>query len=154
MVDDDFLAMMGQKWRLHEVRTALDVGCGVGHWGQRLMRHTDPSATLVGIDAEAAWVAGARERAASLGLEERTRYEVAAAEALPWEDASFDMVTCQTVLMHVPDAVAVVREMVRVLRPGGLFVAAEPNNFGNTTAGFIREPRLSWAEISDLLELE
>ena len=54
--DDDFLAMMGRKWRLHEVRTALDVGAGVGHWGQRLLRHMDEAATLSGIDAEPTWV--------------------------------------------------------------------------------------------------
>ena len=50
------------------------------------------------------------------------------AEALPFEDASFDMVTCQTVLIHVPDVSLVLREMMRVLRPGGLLVVAEPNN--------------------------
>jgi SAM-dependent methyltransferase len=55
-------------------------------------------------------------------------YQVAVAEKLPFADASFDLVTCQTVLIHMPDPGAAVDEMVRVVRPGGLILAAEPNN--------------------------
>jgi SAM-dependent methyltransferase len=152
--DDDFLAMMGRKWRLHEVRTALDVGAGVGHWGQRLLRHMDEAATLSGIDAEPTWVSAAQDRARSKGLEARTQYRVADAQVLPWEDDHFDLVTCQTLLMHVGDPAAVVREMVRVLRPGGLFVAAEPNNFGTSAGQLTGMPRMSWEDVSPLLELE
>jgi SAM-dependent methyltransferase len=50
------------------------------------------------------------------------------AEKLPFADASFDLVTCQTVLVHTRDPGAAVDEMVRVTRPGGLIPAAEPNN--------------------------
>ena len=60
--NDDFLSMMARRWRLEQVQTVLDVGCGVGHWGQRLMRHLGDTATLYGVDAEAAWVEGARKK--------------------------------------------------------------------------------------------
>lgn len=50
------------------------------------------------------------------------------AHTLPFPDASFDLVTCQTVLIHVADPAAVIAEMARVTRPGGLVLAAEPNN--------------------------
>jgi 2-polyprenyl-3-methyl-5-hydroxy-6-metoxy-1,4-benzoquinol methylase len=152
--DDDFLALMARKWGLDSAQTALDVGCGVGHWGQRLMHHMSASATMVGIDAEAAWMARAGARAAERGLGERTRYQVAQAQCLPWADGSFDMVTCQTLLMHVPNPQEVVREMVRVLRAGGLFVAVEPNNFGTTAGELMSGSRLTWPEASALLELE
>jgi SAM-dependent methyltransferase len=62
------------------------------------------------------------------GLADRFSYRVAVAEKLPFADASFDLVTCQTVLIHMPDPGAAVDEMVRVARPGGLILAAEPNN--------------------------
>src|SRR4029077_14707852 len=65
---------------------------------------------------------------AARGFANRFNYQVAVAEKLPFADASFDLVTCQTVLIHMPDPGAVVAEMVRVARPGGLILAAEPNN--------------------------
>ncbi|HEY1597827.1 MAG TPA: methyltransferase domain-containing protein [Thermoleophilaceae bacterium] len=43
-------------------------------------------------------------------------------------DASFDLVTCQTVLIHLADPRAGIREMLRVTKPGGMVLAAEPNN--------------------------
>jgi ubiquinone/menaquinone biosynthesis C-methylase UbiE len=151
---DDFLALMAEKWGFAEVQTVLDVGCGVGHWGQRLMRHLSDSTRLYGVDAEAAWVEGARERAASLGLGDRAVFQTGTAESLPWPDDSMDMVTCQTLLIHVPDLRDAIRKMVRVLRPGGLFLAAEPNNFGSSAAQYVADPPLPWADVSDLLELE
>ena len=42
------------------------------------------------------------------------------------------MVTCQTLLIHVADADAALAEMIRVVRPGGLVVAAEPNNLAGS----------------------
>ena len=152
--NDEFLAMMAQQWKLNEIQTILDIGCGVGHWGQRLMRHLDKHTTLYGIDPEAAWVKKAEERAEKLGIEHRSEYKVGTAESLPFEDGSLDMVTCQTLLIHVKDVKMAVKEMIRVLKPGGLFLCAEPNNFGNTAANYVDNPLMAWDELSDLLELE
>ena len=135
-------------------KSVLDVGCGVGHWGQRLMQHLGDTVTLHGVDAEEAWVEDARKRAAVQGLGERTSYQVGTAESLDWPDDSLDMVTCQTLLIHVPRLQDAVREMTRVLRPGGLFLVAEPNNFGGTAASLVRDPLVPWEQVSELLELE
>lgn len=122
---DDFIEMVGRHWRIAEVRTVLDVGCGVGHWGRVLARIMPSTAHLIGIDREELWVTKAMQRASTAGLVPRFDYRVASAESLPFKDGAFDMVTCQTVLMHVRDPERVLREMVRVTRPGGLVVAAE-----------------------------
>jgi SAM-dependent methyltransferase len=124
----DFIEMIGRRWRADELRRVLDVGCGVGHWGRTLAPILPASATLVGVDREPLWVEKAAERAAAAGLSERFAYRVASAERLPFEDGTFDLVTCQTLLMHVPDPARVVAEMIRVARPGGLVCAAEPTN--------------------------
>ena len=152
--NDAFLSMMAQQWGLEEVQSVLDVGCGVGHWGQRLLRHMNPTATLYGVDPEEAWVVGASDRAKTLEQEDRSEFQVGAAESLPWPENTFDMVTCQTVLIHVADIRRAIQEMIRVLKPGGLFLAAEPNNFGSMAAGLITDPLSPWETIADILELE
>ena len=83
---------------------------------------------MKGVDRDPLWVEKAGLRAAALGLPDRFGYQVAVAEKLPFVDASFDLVTCQTLLIHAPDPGAVIDEMMRVARPGGLVLAAEPNN--------------------------
>ena len=110
------------------MQNVLDVGSGVGHWGQLLARVIPNSAHVQGVDRDPKWVEKAATRAAANGLADRFSYQVAVAEKLPFADASFDLVTCQTILIHMPDPGAVVDEMVRVARPGGLILAAEPNN--------------------------
>lgn len=150
--DEDYLAFMASRWRLAEVRAALDLGCGVGHWGQRLARYFHPEARMVGIDAEPEWMAGAAERARARGL--RATYQVADARELPFEDDRFDLVTCQTVLMHIDDVDTVLQQARRVLRPGGLFLCAEPNNFGSSAAEFVRDPVADWPTMKALMELE
>lgn len=92
-------------------RRTLDVGCGEG----RLTRHL---ATLghrvVGVDVSPSLVAAAREAAPSMEL------HVANAAALPFADASFDQVVSFMCLHDVDDLDGAVRELARVLEPGGV----------------------------------
>src|ERR1700674_3817231 len=124
----DFLELIGKRLSLDRVRDVLDVGCGVGHWGQLLANVLPGSARVQGVDRDPLWVEKAAARATAYGLADRFSYQVSVAEKLPFADASFDLVTCQTVLIHTPDPGAAIDEMVRVARPGGLILAAEPNN--------------------------
>jgi SAM-dependent methyltransferase len=124
----DQLELIAARRALGDVRSVLDVGAGVGHWGTLLASVLSPDASILGIEREPEWVQEAARRAARLGLADRCRYEQGNAESLPFDDASFDLVTCQTVLIHVAEPRAVIREMLRVTRPGGHVLAAEPNN--------------------------
>lgn len=138
--NDDYLELLGRRFGLSAVRTALDVGAGVGHWGALLLPLLAPEATITGVERDPRWVADASRRASELSIDDRCSYREGVAEALAFQDGSFDLVTCQTLLIHVADVAAVVSEMVRVLRPGGLLLVAEPNNLAgqliahNTTA--------------------
>ncbi|HKG40487.1 MAG TPA: class I SAM-dependent methyltransferase [Conexibacter sp.] len=146
----DHLELIASRRALGDVRSVLDVGAGVGHWGTLLASVLSPDASIVGIDREPQWIQEATRRAERLGLGHRCQYQHGAAESLPFDDATFDLVTCQTLLMHVADPSAVIREMLRVTRPGGQVIAAEPNNrawflvASSVTAG---------AEIEDTVDL-
>jgi len=124
----DFIELMSKRWNLSSVRKVLDVGCGIGHWGFTLAPFLDKQTQIYGIDPEAAWVEKATARAKEKGLSEQCHYQTATVEQIPFEDNSFDMVTCQTLLIHVADVNIALKEMIRVLKPGGLLAVAEPNN--------------------------
>jgi SAM-dependent methyltransferase len=124
----DYLELIGKRLRLHRARDVLDVGCGVGHWGRLLASVLPPDARVTGIDRDPVWVEQAAARARAAGLSGRYDYRIGTGEAIPYGDASFDLVTCQTLLIHTPDPGAVIGEMIRVTRPGGCILAAEPNN--------------------------
>lgn len=124
----DFLELMAKRWRLKSVNSALDVGCGVGHWGQLLSGFLSDNCGMTGIDAEAKWVEEAAKRAEKIQGRCKFNYVHANAQSLPFADNTFDLVTCQTVLIHLREPLAAVKEFIRVLKPGGLVAVAEPNN--------------------------
>ncbi|WP_437287836.1 class I SAM-dependent methyltransferase [Sorangium sp. So ce406] len=127
----DYVELLARRWGLSRVREVLDVGCGVGHWGRVLGGVLPRAARITGVDRDPVWVEKAAERAAARGEAERFRYQVGVAEALPFDGDTFDLVTCQTVLIHAADPGAMLAEMVRVTRPGGLVAVAEPNNLAS-----------------------
>jgi SAM-dependent methyltransferase len=124
----DQLELIAARGQLEDVRYGLDVGCGVGHWTFLVASLLAPESRLVGIDREAEWVREATNRSKSYGLAERISFENGDAGALSFGDSSFDLVTCQTLLIHVPAPAVVIGEMLRVARPGGVLLISEPNN--------------------------
>jgi SAM-dependent methyltransferase len=101
----------------------LDVGAGNGALTFLLAR-LRPDLELTGLDLTDALVAAGNEAVATRGLA-NVRFTQGDALRLPFADASCDATVCQTLLVHLADASSAVREMSRVLRPGGAFMAAE-----------------------------
>src|ERR1019366_6722302 len=133
----DFLDLMAARWRLHEPASLADIGCGLGHWSRLLYPYLRPPARLAGVDREPRWVAEAPEKfrhAFPHVAPELFSFHQGDATKLPLDDESFDVVTCQTVLMHLAQPLDALREMLRILRPGGLLVCVEPNNLWNYLA--------------------
>jgi SAM-dependent methyltransferase len=146
----DHLELIARRRGLDGVGSVLDVGSGQGHWGMLLASVLPGDASVVGVEREPEWVAEAARRAERFGLGDRFRYVQGVAESLPFGDASFDLVTCQTVLIHVAEPRAVVREMLRVAKPGGQVIVAEPNN----RASFLVDTSVTAeAGVEDLVDL-
>jgi SAM-dependent methyltransferase len=97
----------------------LDVGCGPGTITLGLAAAVAPSGAVVGVDMQASQIELAR-RAAREGAATNLGLLVAMADALPFEDASFDVVFAHALFEHLAAPATVLAEMRRVLRPGGL----------------------------------
>ena len=97
----------------------IDLGCGQGGPGLWVARET--GAAVVGIDVAEVGIARARERARELGLADRARFEVADIVATGLPDASFDGAMSVDVLWAVADKAGAIREIARILKPGGRF---------------------------------
>lgn len=107
----------------------LDIGCGEGRFGRML---AERGARVTGIDPTEALIRDAAAR------DPNETYVAGVAEALPFEDASFDLVVSYVTLVDIVDYAAAIEECARALRAGGHLVAA---NLGFVTAseGWQRE---------------
>ena len=117
----------------------LDVGCGPGSITRGLAERLAPG-QVVGIDLSRDALEGARREAAARGLT-NLRFEEASVYEMPFADGSFDVVYAHQVLQHLRERLSAVREMLRVVRPGGL-VAVRDVDWG--TAAYW--PRDRWID--------
>lgn len=121
----------------------LDVGCGTG----KLLRKAGarwPEARLIGVDPASGMIEAAKR------LTPNATYYVGSAEALPLADASVDLAVSTLSFHHWHDQAAGVREIARVLRPGGHFILVDMS-FPAWIVHTIRQPRVhDRAEMRDL----
>lgn len=108
---------------LRENMTLLDIGCGPGTLTVDLARHV-PGGKVTGVDAAEIVLGDARKHAISQGVK-NAEFLQANAYDLPFSDASFDVVHAHQVLQHLSDPVAAIREMLRVVKPGGYIAVRE-----------------------------
>lgn len=106
--------------------TVLDCGCGPGTITAGLAKLVAPG-HVVGVDLHADRLAVARAAAAELGLA-NLRYETGDIHALPFPAATFDAALVHAVVEHLPDPVAALTEVRRVLKPGGVIGVRSPEH--------------------------
>jgi demethylmenaquinone methyltransferase/2-methoxy-6-polyprenyl-1,4-benzoquinol methylase/phosphoethanolamine N-methyltransferase len=97
----------------------LEVGCGTGEIALRAKARIGPTGSVAGIDPSPEMIAVARQKAARANLD--IDYRVAGVEALPFADATFDVVLSSLMMHHLPEALKprALAEIRRVLKPGG-----------------------------------
>jgi demethylmenaquinone methyltransferase / 2-methoxy-6-polyprenyl-1,4-benzoquinol methylase len=102
----------------------LDVATGTAAVAMELVG-SGPARTVVGVDQSPEMLAAGRDRVAEAGLTDRIDLREARAEDLPFADGEFDAVTFTYLLRYVDDVPATLRELVRVVRPGGTLAMLE-----------------------------
>ncbi|NMI00702.1 class I SAM-dependent methyltransferase [Pseudonocardia acidicola] len=128
---------------------ALELGCGTGFFLLNLMQAGLAKQGSV-TDLSPGMVQAALRNAERLGLDVDGR--VADAEHIPYDDGSFDVVVGHAVLHHIPDVEGALREVLRVLKPGGRFVfAGEPTKIGDFYAR--RLGALTWKAATTVTKL-
>jgi SAM-dependent methyltransferase len=105
-------------------RDVLELGCGGAQWSIRLSQR---GARVTGLDNSAAQLEHARRNVAEAGVEVELVH--ASGEALPFEDATFDVVFCDYGAMLFADPYLTVPEVARVLRRGGTFAFSDLTPF-------------------------
>jgi ubiquinone/menaquinone biosynthesis C-methylase UbiE len=126
-------------WKVHVLRRALndlqpmiparqrfarilDVGCGFGHSFHELAQRFQPD-VIVGLDADPGLIERAGPQAQSCAA--KVALQAGNAAAMPWPDASFDMVYCHQTFHHIVAQEEALAEFFRVLKPGGVLLFAE-----------------------------
>lgn len=124
--DERFVPALFQQWgdtvseiaSIAQGQRVLDVACGTGALALAAAKRVGANGSVVGLDLNEEMLAVARRKHA------RVDWKNGRAESLPFENASFDRVVSQFGFMFFDDHLAALREMLRVLRPGGRLVVA------------------------------
>ena len=110
---------------IHPGETVLDIGCGAGTDLVIAARRTGPDGRVIGVDPSPAMRQCAVRAARAAGLETRIEVRAGRGEGLPLDGHSVDLVICNGVLSLSEQKLALLREVRRVLRPGGRLYLAD-----------------------------
>lgn len=111
-----------QAMALRRGQQVLDIGCGPGYLASEIAAQVGTEGRVVAIDSSRPMLDIARARCAGLGS---VGFQRADAAMLPFSDASFDVAAAVQVYLFVADLERAIRELARVLRPGGLAVVVD-----------------------------
>jgi len=124
----------------HEPKYAIDLGGGVGDGAYRLSK-AYPLCKVLNVDSAFGMTLVSQNRLGKNASDESPRSVCAEAAQLPFADNSLDLVTSNMMLHYTENLAAVLQEVSRVLKPGGLFLFSLAGN------GSLNELKSAWAEI-------
>lgn len=123
-----------RSWRRRALReivdagraqSILDIACGTGDFSLAIAGRMHPDSRIVGLDLSEGMLAVMRDKVAGAGLDDRISCEQGDSEAMRFADASFDVVTIAFGIRNFAHREAALREILRVLKPGGRLVILE-----------------------------
>jgi len=119
---------VAEAGRIAAGHRVLDVACGTGILAREALARVGDEGTVAGLDATPGMLVVAER------LQPAVEWRLGLADALPWEADTFDVVVSQFGLMFFPDRAAAIREMARVLAPGGRMAVAVWESLDNSEA--------------------
>lgn len=142
---NDLISLQSHKrWRnqmvdmmaLRQGDHVLDLCCGTADLTIATAGKVGSTGHVVGLDFSKEMVKSGQKKVEQAGLEEQIEFQIGDAMNLPFESNSFDAVTVGFGLRNVPDAAAVLREMRRVVKPGGTVACLETSQPQNPVIKF------------------
>ena len=130
----------------------LEVGCGAGATACYLAQ--EYGCRVMSVDLRETMVALANERAVREGVQDLVAFRVADAQALPFDDATFDVVFCESVVTFIDDKQGVIDEFARVTRPGRRVGLNEEVWLQPPPADLARQAQALWGIESEVLAVE
>ena len=118
-----FIEMMDQyldAMRIDSARSVLDLGCGTGVATRAIARRKGFAGRITGIDVSPYLIAAAQRFSAEDGVADSVEFHAGDSHSLELADAAFDAAIAHTLISHVEDPGAVLREMARVTKPAGM----------------------------------
>jgi ubiquinone/menaquinone biosynthesis C-methylase UbiE len=112
----DYLSAMN----IHAMQCVLDLGCGTGVAARAIAQQPSFSGKLTGIDVSPYLIAAAQRLSVGEGVGDRITFQVGDSRSLDLLDQGFDAVIAHTLVSHVDDPLAVLKEAARLVKPGGL----------------------------------
>src|SRR5215471_17428412 len=147
----NFLALLDSQESIKNVRShaarqmnlaaghkVLDLGCGIGGATFPIADVIGPNGLAAGVDISSAMVEAARKRA---GDRPGVEFRIGEATAIPFPDKFFDSARCERVFLYLPDRLAALKEMSRVVKPGGRICLVDTEI--DSTAIYSKNPKLA-----------
>ncbi len=127
-----------QRMNLAAGHKVLDLGCGIGGATIPIADVVGPNGLAAGVDISSAMIEAARKRA---GDRPGVDFRVGDATTIPFPDRFFDSARCERVFLYLPDRLAALREMMRVVKPGGRICLIDTEL--DSTAIYSKNPALT-----------
>ncbi len=105
-------------------KSVLDIGCGTGGAALEMAREYG-AGHVIGIDVEPQLIERTQRRISDAGVADTVELQLVAPGPLDFHDNAFDVVFSKDSIVHIPDKDAIFREILRVLRPGGVLAASD-----------------------------
>nr|MBN2277821.1 class I SAM-dependent methyltransferase [candidate division Zixibacteria bacterium] len=143
MWPEDSVLKFARWLGLHHGFTAVDIGCGLGYLGYTYWPYFGRRGKYYGIDHSLKLLRQASQAARGWAKGGKAVFLTGDAYHLPFEDNFADWVMCQTILMHLVEPERALKEMIRILKPGGLIMCDEPDNVASGLArGYFSVPEM------------